>query len=118
MQTWSCSKLRSEINTQGRTALEAGAEQNQPQCSGCALWLPVGNLISPLEVMATRKTTPEERTQSDAGLDATVLFLGERMHICASDPWLAKPAACRLGWVGSGTRKDSLHTFLAFLSPM
>ena len=56
--------VRSEkIKAQGRTALAASAEQNQPQCNGCAAGFPVGKLVGPPEVVAMRKTTAEERTQ-------------------------------------------------------
>lgn len=87
-----------EIKAQGRRALEAGAEQNQPQSSGCAVGLPVGNLISPPVTMAMRKTTAEERTQVLLGWMQLCWFFGERMRICVCDSWTAKSAACRLGW--------------------
>lgn len=55
--------VRSEkIKAQGRTALAAGVQQNQPLCNDCAAGFPVGKLISPPEVMTVRKTTDEERT--------------------------------------------------------
>lgn len=74
--------VRSEkIKAQGRAALAAGAEQNQPQCNGCAAGFPLGKLTSPPEVMAMRKATAEERTQVTLGLEAAVPWLGERMHI-------------------------------------
>lgn len=69
--------LGSEIKARGRRALEAGAEQNQPQSSGCAVGFPVGNLVSPPETMAMRKTTAVERTQVMLGWVQLCCFWGE-----------------------------------------
>lgn len=54
------------------------------------------------------------KSSSDTGLDAAMLWLGERIHTGARASWAAKLEACSLDWIDSGARRCCLCSFFFF----